>query len=301
MRDVALVVGESLIDVMVRGEERQEYAGGSAANVAVALARLGRPVVLATRYADDAHGRLLAEQHAAAGLTVIGGRSARTSTALARIGADGSASYQFEIVWDLDGVELSPDTRPVAVHACSLGTVLQPGADAVVSAVGALRESAMVSYDVNTRPSITGTGPDVVARVEAMVDLADVVKASDEDLTALYPERSWRDSAGALLARGPAAVVVTRGGEGATVLASSGVVDVAVPPVEVVDTIGAGDTFGAATLHALWSRDLLGADRRPVLAALSSDEWHEVVAYAARAAAVTVSRPGADPPYAHEL
>lgn len=301
MRDVALVVGESLIDVTVRGEQRQEYAGGSAANVAVALARLGRSVVLATRYAEDAHGRLLADQHAAAGLTVVGGASSRTSTAIARIGDDGAASYDFEIVWDLAGIDLPADVRPVAVHACSIGAVLPPGASAVLSAIGGLRESATVSYDINARPSITGTGPDVVGRVEAMVALADVVKASDEDLTILYPDRPWRDSAAALLALGPAAVVVTRGGDGATVLAGSGAVDVAVPPVEVADTIGAGDTFGAAVLDALWSRDLLGADHRAALAALTTEQWRDVAEYAASAAAVTVSRPGADPPYAHEL
>lgn len=301
MRDVALVVGESLVDVMVRDDQRREYAGGSAANAAVALARLGRPVVLATRYADDAHGKLLADQHAAAGLTVIGGSSARTSSAIARIGVDGAAAYDFDIAWDLGRVEVPADVRPVVVHACSLGAVLLPGADAVVAAVTGLRKSATISYDVNARPSITGTGPEVVTRVEAMVELADVVKASDEDLAALYPDQSWRDSAAALVRRGPAAVVVTLGGAGATVLTRAGAVDVAVSTVEVVDTIGAGDTFGAATLDALWSRDLVGADRRDALAALGLDEWREVVAYAARAAAVTVSRPGADPPYAHEV
>lgn len=301
MTDVALVVGESLVDVMVRGEQRQEYAGGSAANAAVALARLGRSVVLATRYADDAHGKLLADQHVAAGLTVVGGRASRTSSAIARIGADGAAAYDFDIVWDLGRFDVPAEVRPVVVHACSLGAVLLPGADAVVAAATPLRESATISYDVNARPSITGTGPEIVARIEAVVDLADVVKASDEDLTALYPGRSWRDSAAALLRRGPAAVIVTQGGAGATVLAGAGSVDVAVPSVEVADTIGAGDTFGAAVLDALWSRDLLGADRRDALVALALDEWREVAAYAARAAAVTVSRPGADPPYAHEL
>lgn len=301
MRNVALVVGESLIDVMVRGEQRQEYAGGSAANAAVALARLGRPVVLATRYAEDAHGRLLAEQHAAAGLTVVGGRASRTSSAIARIGADGAASYDFDIVWDLAGVELPPDARPVVVHACSLGAVLAPGADAVLEMVGGLRESATVSYDINARPSITGTGPEVVARVEAMAALADVVKASDEDLEALYPHRYWRVSASELLAAGPAAVVVTRGSGGANVVTAAGETIVGVSPVAVVDTIGAGDTFGAATLDALWARGLLGSSRRQELAELGLDVWREVIKYAARAAAVTVSRPGADPPYAHEL
>jgi fructokinase len=300
-RDV-LVVGESLVDI-VRGADgsKVEYAGGSAANVAVALARLGRPVRFATSFADDARGRMVAEHLKGAGveLATDPGAVARTSTAVATIGADGAAHYDFDLEWRLHPVE--PGNPPLVVHTCSLGAVLTPGADDVYALLNGLRGQATVSYDVNARPAITGTGPDIVARVERMVAISDLVKASDEDLTALYPDVDHLVAARNLLALGPAAVVVTRGADGAMWVGASGEVEVASLPVQVADTIGAGDTFGAALVDALWERDRLGGDRREALRDLPADEVAEVLGHAARAAAVTVSRPGADPPYRHEL
>ena len=134
-----------------------------------------------------------------------------------------------------------------------------------------------------------------------MVAVADLVKASDEDLEALYPDRSTTDSAAALLALGPAAVVVTRGGDGALWLDREGPVEVASRPVTVADTIGAGDTFGAGLIDALWERGRLGAEHREALGRSTAAEVVEVLEHAAKAAAVTVSRPGADPPWRHEL
>jgi fructokinase len=300
-RDV-LVVGESLVDI-VRGADGStvEYAGGSAANVAVALARLGRPVRFATSFADDARGRMVAEHLKGAGveLATDPGAVARTSTAVATIGADGAAHYDFDLEWRLHPVE--PGNPPLVVHTCSLGAVLTPGADDVYALLNGLRGQATVSYDVNARPAITGTGPDIVARVERMVAISDLVKASDEDLTALYPDVDHLVAARNLLALGPAAVVVTRGADGAMWVGASGEVEVASLPVQVADTIGAGDTFGAALVDALWERDRLGGDRREALRDLPADEVAEVLGHAARAAAVTVSRPGADPPHRHEL
>ena len=300
-RDV-LVVGESLVDI-VRGADGStvEYAGGSAANVAVALARLGRPVRFATSYADDERGRLVAAHLGAAGVRLASdpGAVTRTSTALATIGADGAAHYEFDLEWRLNPV--AEDEAPLVVHTCSLGAVLAPGADDVHALLTRLREGATISYDVNARPAITGAGPDVVARVERMVAVSDLVKASDEDLDALYPHLDHLAAARALLELGPAAVVVTRGGEGATWVGTSGEAEIASLPVQVADTIGAGDTFGAALVDALWELGRLGAERRHQLRDLPAEEVADVLAHAARAAAVTVSRPGADPPYRHEL
>ena len=305
MNEIALVVGESLVDVVHdRSGRVREYAGGSAANVAVALARLERPTWFATSFADDPRGRLLADHLARAGVSLAVDPAAvpRTAEAVARLQADGSASYSFDIEWDLNPLALPAAVTPVVVHACSLGAVLQPGADAVAGLVAGLRSTATVSYDINVRPGVTGTGPEVVTLVERLVALSDVVKASDEDLAALWPERSWRESAQALLALGPSAVMVTRGGAAAVaVTATAGEVVGVVRSVEVADTIGAGDTFGAATLDALWARGLVGSARRAALRDLDADGWRSVLAYAATAAAVTVSRPGADPPYRHEL
>ena len=290
-RDV-LVVGESLVDLVHAADgSTTEYAGGSAANVAVALSRLGRRVRFVTAWADDDRGRMLAGHLAKAGVELASDplMLERTATAAATIGADGAASYDFDLDWRIGPVEAG---HPVAVHVCSIGAVLEPGADQVLELLTGLRGTATISYDVNARPAITGTGLELVGRVERMVAVADLVKASDEDLAALYPELDTEAAARHLLALGPVAVVVTRGGEGATWVGVDGTVEVASLPVEVADTIGAGDTFGAAVIDALWDRPPGG---------LPGDAIEEVLSHAARAAAVTVSRPGADPPYRSEL
>jgi fructokinase len=298
----ALVVGESLIDI-VRAPDGStvEYAGGSAANVAVALARLGRSVRFASSWADDDRGRVLARHVADAGVALASDPHAvaRTSTALATIGSDGAAAYEFDLEWRLHPV--TGDEPPLVAHTCSLGAVLEPGADDVVALLARLRAVATISYDVNARPAITGTGPEVVERVERVVAVSDLVKASDEDLAALYPGVETREAARLLLGLGPAAVIVTRGGDGATWVGAAGDVEVASLPVDVADTIGAGDTFGAALLDALWDRGRLGADHRDGLRSLDPAEVAEVLDHASRAAAITVSRPGADPPYRREL
>lgn len=297
-----MVVGEALVDI-VRAPDGslQEYAGGSAANVAVALARLGRPVRLVTSFADDDRGRLVAAHLDRAGvaLAVDPGAVARTSTAMATIEPDGSARYDFDLDWRINPV--SDDATPLVVHTCSLGAVLAPGADDVVALVTRLRRSATVTYDINARPAITGSGPDAVAAVERVVAVADLVKASDEDLEALYPDRTLAEAAAALLTQGPLAVVVTRGPEGAVWFGRERAVEIESRPVEVADTIGAGDTFGAGLIDALWTHGLLGAEQRGALGTLAEATITEVLEYAARAAAVTVSRPGADPPYRSEL
>ncbi len=298
MADDVLVMGESLVDV-VRAPDgsTSEHAGGSAANVAVALARLGRSVRFATSFADDPHGRMIAGHLDRAGVRLANQPHsiARTSTAVATLDADGAAHYEFDLEWVLDPPTV--EAPPSAVHVCSLGAVLSPGSDVVHAAVSRLRGSSLVSYDINARPVITGSGPDLLERVERMIAASDLVKASDEDLAALYPTLALADAAHGLLERGPAAVVVTRGGEGAVWFSRTDRVEVSAIPVPVADTIGAGDTFAAALVDGLLGR----GDGRADLAALDEAAVRKVLARAVRAAAVTVSRPGADPPYASEL
>jgi fructokinase len=293
----ALVVGESLVDIVHRADGSSvEYAGGSAANVAVALARLGRPVELATAFADDERGAALARHlnQSAVGLAGDPHTLERTSTALATLGADGSASYTFDIEWRLPDVG---EPNPRVVHTSSLGAVLEPGAEQVLALLERLRGGATVTYDLNARPAVTGTGPELVAAVERVVALADLVRASDEDLEVLYPGQPVEAVVGHLLECGPAAVIVTWGGTGTAWFAGDLRVVEASVAVEVSDTIGAGDTFGAAVIDGLWERDALGGR----LPALERSDIGSILRHAARAAAVTVSRPGADPPYRHEL
>jgi fructokinase len=292
--DTVLVLGESLVDI-VRAPDGSvtEHVGGSAANVAVALARLGRDVRFATTFADDPRGRMVAAhlQDAQVRLANEPNSVARTSTAVATLGEDGSASYEFDLDWVLDPPTL--ETTPAGIHVCSLGAVLSPGAEVVNGVLSRFRGQTLVSYDINARPVITGTGPELVERVERMVASSELVKASDEDLAALYPSLAVADAAHGLLECGPSAVVVTRGGAGAVWFSRSATVEVPSVPVQVADTIGAGDTFAAALVDGLIERgDLTALDETAV---------REVLGRAGRAAAVTVSRPGADPPYAHEL
>ncbi len=282
-----LVVGEALVDIVVEPDgARREMAGGSAANVAVALARLGRPVRFATAYADDRLGAMLGDHLAASGVAYAGDPRVldHTSSAEATIGDDGSASYVFDLEWRLGPLE---EVSPRAVHVCSIAAVLQPGCEDVVAILERHRDRALVTYDVNARPSITGTGPAVVAAVERVAALCDVVKASDEDLEQLWPHLDEAGAAQHLLGLGAGGVAVTRGGSGAAWYDADTLVEVAATPTSVADTIGAGDTFSAGILDALW--DDPDRDRR------------EVLVRAARLAAVTVSRPGADPPWSHEL
>jgi fructokinase len=283
----ALVVGESLVDIVRAADgTTTERPGGSAANVAVALARLGRPVRFATAYADDERGHAIARHLDDSGVALAGDPVAlpRTSTAVATIQQDGSARYSFDLDWRLGPV---PVGSPRFVHVCSLGAVVRPGADDVLRILDELRGSAVVSYDVNARPAVTGTGPDLVAAVERVATHADLVKVSDEDLAVLYPTFGVMGAAEHLLGLGPRAIALTRGEAGATWISAAGELSVPAAPVDVVDTIGAGDTFAAALIDALWD----DFDRDPT----------EVLGHAARASAVTVSRPGADPPYRSEL
>lgn len=298
----ALVVGESLVDVVTGADGVVEHPGGSAANAAVALARLGRSVRFATALADDPRGAALLAHLAADGVVLAGDPFVlpHTATARATLGADGAATYEFDIAWQLG--PLDPMDEPPCVVMCgSIGTVLPPGAAQVRALVAELGDSATVTYDVNVRPALTGTGPDVVAAVQQSAAVADLVKASDEDLAALWPDLSLDEAARHLLSLGPVAVVVTCGGQGSRWVTHAGHGVEPAPSVRVADTIGAGDTFGAALVDALWERDLLGQARRQALAALDADTWAEVLGWAARAAAVTVSRPGADPPRRGEL
>lgn len=293
-----LVVGESLIDVVrTPGNHIHEYVGGSAANVAVALARLEVPVRFATSFGHDDRGQAIADRLVDNNVVLACDPYAveRTATALADIGIDGSASYTFDIDWRLN--PLYDDVRPTAVHVCSISSVLAPGSLSVRHLVEKFHERATVTYDINLRAAITGTGPKVRDEVELLTTLSTLVKASDEDLHQLYPAMSIDDAAQVLLRRGPAAVLVTRGAAGATAYTADGRTDVATKAAAVVDTIGAGDTFMAGLIAGLAERDLLGHG----LANIARQEWDALLSFASAAAAITVSRPGADPPRRNEL
>ncbi|WLQ45044.1 carbohydrate kinase [Streptomyces laculatispora] len=296
-----LVIGECVADIVRRpGAADHVHPGGSPANVAYGLARLGHGVTLLTQLGPDADGRQIRDHLAGAGVEVrTDGATARTPSAAVTLDGAGQAAYTFEITWTLGPVSL--ERPPRHVHTGSIAAVMEPGATAVVAAVDALRTAATVSYDPNVRPELMGDHAAAVRKVERCVALSDVVKASDEDLEWLYPGQEPGQVAEGWLATGPAVVLVTRGGDGALAVLPDARVAVEAPPVDVADTVGAGDAFMSGTLHALAARGLLGADGRERLRSLDRATVTEVLRHAAASAAVTVSRAGANPPDAAEL
>ncbi|WP_370618139.1 carbohydrate kinase family protein [Mumia sp. Pv 4-285] len=293
----ALVVGEALID-LTRDSSGHESAhpGGSPLNVAVGMARLDVSTVLAAQVGDDEYGELLRDHVDASDVDLrsLPPHRGDTGTALAELDDDGAATYRFELDWD-------PTEMPSAdafdlVHVGSIATVLTPGADAVERLVhDAVRAGVPVSYDPNIRLAITPDVEVVRERVDRIVSCSAIVKLSDEDARVLRPDLEPTAYAVHLAAAGPRLVALTRGGDGAVLISGDLVVDVAPPVTEVADTIGAGDSFMAALLAGIlvrgWTRRL-SYDREALT-------W--LGDLAVRAAAITCSRPGADPPWRREL
>lgn len=301
--ETALVIGEALVDVVVRHDgEVATLPGGSPANVALGLARLGRDTELLTALGDDAHGAIVREHLASSGARLVpASPSPRTSVATARLDAAGVATYEFELTWDL-APDATPSDSPVVVHAGSIAAVLDPGARAVVAALEAAKAAgATITYDPNARPALMGT-PDLARPlVERCVALADVVKVSDEDLAWLAPGEEPLEVAAAWRSLGPSIVVVTLGSEGAIAFASCGIVSVPPVTVQVADTVGAGDSFMSGLIDGLWSADALGPHGRETLAHIDEPTLRKVLERCARIAGITVSRPGANPPTREEL
>ena len=306
------VIGEALIDLVPAEREGlfEARPGGSPANVAVGLARLDVSVRLAARLADDVMGRRLRAHLADNGvdLSYAVRASEPTSLAIVSVNPHGGVEYDFRVTgtadWQWTDAELArvPDERVVALHTGSLATVLTPGADAIERVVQRSRESATISYDPNCRPLLMGPRDMVAQRVERLVGLADVVKASAEDLAWLAPGRAPADVAAAWLESGPGLVVVTLGADGVVATTrSSGPVFRPGRSVEVVDTVGAGDAFVSALLAALHERDLLGAHRREALRSVGLQTVMELLDQAVLASAITCTRRGADPPRRPEL
>jgi fructokinase len=297
-----VVVGEALVDVVSSGGQVNAYPGGSPANVAVGLARLDLTVGLLTRLGRDTYGELIAGHLRRNKVRLINPPdSAATSVAQVSIDAGGAATYTFGINWDLAGTADDALEAALCVHTGSIAATLAPGARTVHGLIQRAQPAATISYDPNCRPSLMGEPAQARRQAEALVALSDIVKASDEDLGWLYPGQDHHAVAAAWLALGPSMIVITRGADGAWGLARAGTAQIPVPPTTVADTVGAGDSFMAAMLAGLARRDLLGAHRRPALRAIQAGVLGELLAAAAAAAAVTCSRPGADPPTADEL
>jgi fructokinase len=300
-----VVVGEALVDLVGQrgGRTFSAHPGGSPANVALGLARLGDDVTLKTRLGRDAFGEMVLAHLEASGVRVDGGldEGAKTTLAIATLAA-GIASYDFRIDWDLDALApLAVETR--CLHTGSLATVLAPGKANVVDLVEREHERGRVtiSYDPNVRPALLGDAEHARPHIERLVALSDVVKVSDEDLRWLYPDRSDEAVAQGWLASGPALIVVTRGGAGVYAVSARLELRRDAAPIDLVDTVGAGDSFTSGLLDGLHRADLLGGARRDALATIDEATLGSVVDAAVLVAAITCSMPGADPPTRAEV
>lgn len=299
-----LVLGEALVDVVYKGGDVSEHVGGSPANVAFGLGRLDHDVTLAAWFAKDERGERIAQACRDSRVKIAVGtdRAPRTSVANAIIDDIGKATYQFDLSWVLP---LLPDLSHIGhVHTGSIGATLEPGGGQVVQAVRRASSHATVSYDPNARPTLMGSPTAVIGRVEELIALSDLVKSSDEDIEWLYPEMPIHDVIRRWLDLGPGVVVVTRGGDGASVAVKSrdDVIEVAPNPVTVADTVGAGDSFMAGLISGLLDADLLGGpDEKAAIAEATLEQVMPAVDRAIATSSLTVSKVGAYAPVRTEI
>ncbi|PNE41803.1 MULTISPECIES: carbohydrate kinase family protein [Streptomyces] len=326
-----VVAGEALIDLVPSQQPSPDGTlpallprrGGGPYNTALALGRLGSPAAFCSRVSTDTFGASLLRGLRDGGVdtSLVQRGPEPTTLAVADISPDGSAGYGFYVEGTADRLFTLPPALPGAVRALSLGTcslVLEPGAGAYEALLRReARRGVFTALDPNIRPGLIPDPDAYRARFRSWLSDVALLKLSDEDALWLTgagpgagadadaPGAPGADRAAALaaarewLAVGPAAIVLTHGGDGLTVLTRGGG-EVAVPGerITVVDTIGAGDTVNAALLHRL---DVHGALSYAAVEALGDGDWEDILRFAARAAAVTCSRAGAEPPFAAEL
>jgi fructokinase len=301
--------GEALIDMLPRkGADGaavfQPFLGGSIYNVAIALGRLGVPTGFFGGLSTDFFGSMLRGGLEKSRVDVSFANISDRPTTLAFVSLiEGQARYAFFDEHSAGRMLTSADLPafPAALRALHFGS-FSLAAEPCGSAYEALMQrehvARVISLDPNIRPTLIKNRDAHIARLERLVGLADIVKLSDDDLAWLAPGAAFDTFAESWLARGAKLVIMTRGAEGA--VARSKRVAVTVPGVKVTvaDTIGAGDTFSAATMARLDQDKLL---TKSAVAKLSEKQVTDALAFAAKAASITCSRPGADPPWANEL
>lgn len=302
--------GDALIDfVPTRNAEGREAVmpavGGSCLNVAIGMARLGAPVGFVGGISTDLFGQMIAD-HATAShvdLSLATRSDHQTTLAFVRIVA-GESHYAF---YDAETATRSwtyrRGTIPFAdvevVHVGSTTLVNDLGAAETKALIADARESSTISFDPNCRPNLVKDKPAYLARMAEFAKQADLIKMSDVDFAYLYGDEPYQGHASALLGRGTSLVVITRGNDGAIAWhAAAGQIEVQAPRVVVADTIGAGDSFQAALLFALHKQGRLVRER---LKQISAEELRRALSFAANCAGLTCTRPGADPPWSHEV
>lgn len=305
-----LVCGEALFDVFIGDESNRAlhldaHPGGSPFNVAIGLARLGQPVSFFGGIASDMLGDRLVRvlETEGVGTAILRRFDAPTTLGMVELASDGVPRYAFYGNGAADRL-LTHDRLPElptslkAIHIGSYATVVEPVAAALEALVRRERATRLIAYDPNVRLNVEPSVARWQEKVETLTGLAHLVKISDEDAHLLYAGERDDALAQHWLARGSNLVVMTRGGKGASAWNASGRVDIDAPRINVADTVGAGDTFQAAMLTWLAENDSLDAS---ALTSLSAERTEALLHFAARAAAITCSRRGADLPKRGEL
>jgi len=306
---VIVVCGEALVDLVPApgsndvGAHLVPHWGGGPFNAAIALGWLRAPVRFLSRMSTDPYGSAMLARLEQSGVdtALVQRGPEQTSLAVVSLTPEGSARYGFYFGGTIDRLVADPgplpeDTSAIAFGTCSL--VLEPGASVYERIL--LREASegrVVCVDPNIRPALIDDPDSYRTRFRGWLPSLGLLKVSDEDAVWLAGDDPDAAARGWLRA-GASAVVVTRGATGLVAYTSAGVIEVAAVPTKVADTIGAGDTAYAALLARL---DTHGALTRDALTDLDAEGWRDVLGYAAAAASITCSRPGADPPTAEEL
>ncbi len=296
-----VVAGEALIDVVVdRDGDSSESPGGSPLNVAVGLARLEAPATLVSQVGHDERGGLIVQHVTASGAEIVAvpTTSGRTSVATAHLDSGGAARYEFDLEWSLPRQELPPCH---ALHVGSLGTLLEPGRASVLDLVEqACARDAFVSYDANLRESFIDDRDRTRREVHELAARCSLVKLSDEDAELLDADADPDDVARELLGGERTRIVLlTRGASGSTAFTAEGETSERPRQVEVLDTVGAGDAFMAATLAQLWDLDAFRT-LGPGLP-VGAEDVAQLLRGAMEVAAITCERRGANPPRRQEL
>jgi fructokinase len=294
------VAGEVLIDLIPEGVDRKPVVGGGPANAAKALSKLGIDTQFIDGISSDQYGQMAKNELVSAGVKLDYVKYSDKPTCLAIVSLIDSRSVTYEFVientatFDFTSEWLpNPQTnRPLLLHIGTLATVIEPDASVLFEWAQSVAKVAPIVFDPNIRPAVVSDRAHYVAQVERWVAISSAVKVSDEDIKWLYPSLEILQVINAWLIKGPSLVVVTYGDKGITGYRKGAVVSVEAVKVKVADTVGAGDTVGAVLVEAIV---------KDGLDSLTGFRLETVLKRAAKAAAITVSRVGANPPTSEEL
>ncbi len=294
------VVGEVLIDLIPDGSDRKPIVGGGPANTAKALSKLGTDTQFIDGISTDDYGQIAKNELVASGvkLDYVKYSNKPTCLAIVSLSESGSATYEF-VIENTATFDFTPDwlpnpqtKKPAVLHIGTLATVIEPGASVLFEWVQSVAKIALIVFDPNIRPAVMNDREKYVKQVERWVSISSAVKVSDEDIRWLYPSLDIDQVVNNWLTKGPSLIVVTYGDKGLAGYRVGKKVSIDAVKVVVADTVGAGDTVGAILVEEIV---------KDGLSSLIGVRLEKMLNRAAKAAAITVSRSGANPPTLKEI